>query len=116
MKNLIIPFLLLLATSCQKSGTVQMSDLDSLAIRVAVIEIHQAQQIDSLQKATEDLKLWVYDLEKEHRTSEYYLRKDFDQIKKTADSMAVRDPKNGKVWFAIGKVAGGIIKGVIPGL
>ena len=100
----------------------ELSQEDAIAARSDEIKQLQStvadlvERQDSLEAFSGYIQERLYEVEKEGRVSEFYLRNDMAQIKHMADSMAVKDPKNGKVWFAIGKVAGGIVRGLVPGL
>ena len=91
-------------------------DFNDLAVRVALLEINQSGQIDSLKNQIEDLNQWVYDVEKEQRIAEQWAQKDYEALKQICDSMAQKNPKEGRVWKRIGWVLGEAGKRIIPGL
>jgi hypothetical protein len=105
-----------LVSSCQTEPSGKTGQLDSLKIEAQVRYIHQARQIDSLQRTVEDLKLWVYDVEKEQRIAEQWAKKDNDRVKAKIDSFIKTNPKDSKVARFLGTLIGEVGKRVVPGL
>lgn len=102
--------------ACEYEAQPKLSPIDSLRIemdyRLARLEyLH-----DSTTNELESIRIWIYDVEKENRTAEYYARKDYLELRAVCDSMAKARPHEGKVWKRIGWVLGEAAKRIVPGI
>lgn len=80
------------------------------------IDRKQDSTILALSTETQYLKDYIAHVEKEQRTTEYYLNQDLKRLQFVCDSLAVKDPKTGKGWRIVGQVIGEVVKRVVPGL
>jgi len=75
---------------------------DSINTAVSIHNDIQDRQIDSL-------FLWVYEVEKADRISEYHQRKDYERIIVKLDSIGRKEPRLRTICKALGDLAGGLL-------
>lgn len=105
--KLLAPTLLLFLISCgQSQAPDYQPQIDSLKKEVAFLK-GQIGYMDTI---------FVYEIEairQEQRTDAYFLSKDIARIQFVCDSLAKKNPKEGKAWRILGTVIGEALKRVI---